>query len=65
MKTDAHLTYLDYFMAEFYAELPKSDTYKDAYEAIENRHFQIFERRRFKDYGVFRSALSRWLKQNR
>jgi len=64
-RTDAWLTFKDDFIIEFYKELPKSKTYAEAYEKIEARYMAIFNRRRFKDYGVFRSTLSRWLKENR
>ena len=38
MKSDAWLTYLDEFMNEYYKELPKHKTYREAYEEIEKRH---------------------------
>ena len=65
MKSDAWLTYLDEFMNEYYKELPKHKTYREAYEEIEKRHKAIFDRPRVRDYTVFRSMLSRWLKTNR
>lgn len=65
MKSDAWLTYIDCFMNEYYNELPNHKTYKECYEAIEARHIEIFDRPRFRDYTVFRSMLSRWLKTNR
>jgi hypothetical protein len=34
MKSDAWLTYLDEFMNEYYKELPKHKTYREAYEEI-------------------------------
>jgi hypothetical protein len=64
-RTDAWLTFKDDFIKEFYKELPTSKTYAEAYEKIEQRYSAVFNRRRFKDYGVFRSTLSRWLKENR
>jgi len=64
-KTDAWLTFKDEFIREYYKELPNADSYQSAYESIEARYFAVFGRRRFKDYGVFRSTLSRWLKENR
>jgi hypothetical protein len=63
-RTDAWLTFKDDFIKEFYKELPNSKTYFEAYEKIEARYAAVFNRRRFKDYGVFRSTLSRWLKEN-
>jgi hypothetical protein len=65
MKSDAWLTYIDEFMNEYYRELPNFKSYKDCYEAIEERHKAIFDRPRFSSYTVFRSMLSRWLKTNR
>jgi hypothetical protein len=65
MKSDAWLTYLDEFMNEYYKELPKHKTYRESYEEIEKRHKAVFDRPRFRDYTVFRSMLSRWLKTNR
>jgi len=64
-RTDAWLTFKDEFIREYYKQLPHSESYQSAYEAIEERYHAVFGRRRFKDYGVFRSTLSRWLKENR
>jgi hypothetical protein len=56
-------------MREYYIQLPKSSavggSYEHAYGAIEDRHFAVFGRRKYKSYGVFRSALSKWAKINR
>ena len=41
MKSDAWLTYIDEFMNEYYRELPNFKSYKDCYEAIEERHKAI------------------------
>jgi len=64
-RTDAWLTFKDEFIREYYKALPNCETYLEAYESIEARYMAVFGRRRFKDYGVFRSTLSRWLKENR
>lgn len=69
MIKDANLTYTDDFMREYYIQLPRSSaergSYEHAYDAIEARHVFVFGRRKYKNYGVFRSALSKWSKINR
>lgn len=69
MIKDANLTYTDDFMREYYIQLPKSSavggSYEHAYAAIEDRHLAVFGRKKYKNYGVFRSALSKWAKINR
>ena len=69
MIKDANLTYTDDFMREYYVQLPRSsadgESYEHAYNAIEARHFEVFGRKKYKNYGVFRSALSKWSKINR
>ena len=69
MIKDSNLTFTDEFMREYYKQLPKSSaiggSYEHAYKCIEDRYFAVFGRRRYKSYGVFRSALSKWTKINR
>ncbi|MEI7584604.1 hypothetical protein [Runella sp.] len=69
MIKDSNLTYKDDFMKEYYVQLPKSsqigESYEHAYEQIEARHFAIFGRKKYKNYGVFRAALSKWARVNR
>ena len=55
------MKFLDDYMQEYYNNLPRYRTYEDAYNATEEKYFGKFGIRRYKNYDVFRAALSRWL----
>ena len=59
------MRFVDDFMNRYYFNLPKYRTYEDAYKATEDEYYGKYKVFRYKNYDVFRSALSRWLAQGR
>ena len=59
------MRFVDDFMNKYYFNLPKFRTYEDAYNATEAEYLERYGSPRYKNYDVFRSALSRWLAQGR
>jgi hypothetical protein len=59
------MRFVDDFMNKYYFNLPKFRTYEDAYNATEAEYLERYGVPRYKNYDVFRSALSRWLAQGR
>jgi hypothetical protein len=51
------------FIAAWFAELPKHDTYEKAYEAIEDVYFDFFGKRKYSDYNSFRNVRDRITKR--
>jgi len=51
------------FIAAWFAELPKHDTYEKAYEAIEDVYSDFFGKRKYSDYNSFRNVRDRITKR--